>query len=117
MSLSLFFIALAALFCAVAYIYYTIPNIKQSFIAIAPGALIVVFLWLVAAKMFTIYLSNFNQVNLIYGSLGGIIAALVFFYICNIIFIFGAELNYQIVRALGIRVSQREAAANEHPRE
>jgi len=117
LSQMIFFIALAALFCAVAYIYYTIPNIKQSFIAIAPGALIVVFLWLVAAKMFTIYLSNFNQVNLIYGSLGGIIAALVFFYICNIIFIFGAELNYQIVRALGIRVSQREAAANEHPRE
>ena len=56
----------------------------------------------------TLYLSNFNQVSLIYGSLGGIIAALVFFYICNMIFIFGAEFNHQVVYTLGLRLAQRE---------
>lgn len=104
----IYYIAMGLLFSAICYIYYSLPNIKQSFLAVAPGALVVVFFWLGAAHLFTLYLSNFDQVNLIYGSLGGIIAALVFFYICNIIFIFGAELNYQIVHALGIQVSQRE---------
>ena len=93
-------------------IYYLIPNIKQHVIAVAPGAAIVVVGWLGAAYFFTLYLSNFNQVNLIYGSLGGIIAALVFFYVCNIIFIFGAEFNYQIVHTLGLRIVEKENAAS-----
>lgn len=107
-SFSVFLLTIALLFFAVCSIYYLIPNIKQSMVAVAPGAFIVVALWIGAAYAFTQYLSHFEQVNLIYGSLGGIIAALIFFYICNIIFIFGAELNYQIVHALGLRVVQRE---------
>lgn len=109
----IFFIAIGTLFAAVGYLYYIIPNIKQSFIAVAPGALLVVLLWLGAANLFTLYLATVDQVSLIYGSLGGIIAALVFFYICNVIFIFGAELNYQIVHALGMRITEREETGNE----
>lgn len=100
--------SIAVLFVAVSAIYYTIPNIKQHLISVAPGAIIVVLGWLGAAYLFTLYLSNFDQVNLIYGSLGGIIAALVFFYICNIIFIFGAEFNFQIVHLLGLRIVEKE---------
>lgn len=103
------------LFVAVCYIYYIIPNIRQRFISVAPGAAVVVLLWLAAAYVFTLYLSNFQQVNLIYGSLGGIIAALLFFYICNIIFIFGAELNYQIVYMLNLHLGQRENVDDETP--
>ncbi len=105
---TIFYITIFALFFAVSSIYYILPNIKQRFVSVAPGAAIVVILWIGAANLFTAYLSNFNQVNLIYGSLGGIIAALVFFYICNIIFIFGAELNHQIVELLGLRMSERQ---------
>lgn len=101
-------ITLLLLFLAVSYVYYIIPNIKQRFVSVAPGALVVVLLWIGAAYLFAQYLSNFNQVNLIYGSLGGVIAALLFFYICNVIFIFGAELNHQIVEALGLHMAQRE---------
>lgn len=107
-----FFGTLGSMFVAVCFIYYLIPNIKQSILAVAPGALIVVLLWLGAAYLFSLYLSNFDQVNLIYGSLGGVIAALLFFYICNVIFIFGAELNYMIVHMRGRRVEQREKTAS-----
>lgn len=103
-------ISIGFIFLSVCCIYYLIPNIKQSLLAVVPGAVVVVGLWIFAADLFAGYLANFEQVNLIYGSLGGIIAALLFFYICNIIFIFGAELNYQIVQIRGERVIQREAA-------
>lgn len=103
-----YLLTITILFLAVSYIYYIIPNIKQRFVSVAPGAFMVVILWVIAAYFFTLYLSHFDQVNLVYGSLGGIIAALVFFYICNVIFIFGAEFNYQIVHTLGLRVEQRE---------
>lgn len=103
----IYVMAPAILFVGVASIYYALPNIRQNVMAVAPGALVVAILWICAARLFTMYLMNFDQVNLVYGSLGGIIAALVFFYICNIIFIFGAELNYQIVHALGMRVEEK----------
>jgi membrane protein len=103
-----FFMTIAVVFAAISYIYYIIPNIRQRFVTVAPGAMIVVLAWMGAAQLFTLYLANFNQVNLIYGSLGGIIAALVFFYICNIIFIFGAEFNHQIADVLGLRIVEKE---------
>lgn len=104
----IFLVTISVLFIAVSYIYYTIPNIRQRFITVAPGAAIVVVAWVWAAHLFTLYLSNFQQVSLIYGSLGGFIAALVFFYISNIIFIFGAEFNYQIMEALDLHLAERE---------
>lgn len=82
------------LFGAVASIYYSIPNVRLRFMQVAPGAVLVIVLWILAAQIFTYYLTHFNQVTLIYGSLGGIIAALLFLYLCNVILIFGAEFNY-----------------------
>lgn len=97
------------LFIVVATLYYILPNIKQRFVATFPGAICVAGMWMLAAQAFSYYLSRFDQVNLLYGSLGGIIAALLFFYIMGVIFIFGAELNYYLERAQGHRIQQKEA--------
>ncbi len=92
-------ITLFVLLAMVASMYYILPNIRQPWLAVLPGAILTIALWLAAARLLSLYLSRFKQVNLIYGSLGGIIAALLFFYVSNIIFIYGAELNYLLERA------------------
>ena len=107
---TLFFISTLALFIAISAIYYLIPNIKQRLLGVVPGAILVVVGWWAAALVFTYYLSHFHQVNLIYGSLGGIIAALMFLYICNIVFIFGAEFNYLMSLSMGIRIRKSDNA-------
>lgn len=99
------------LFLVVSAAYYFLPNIRQRWRSVVPGAAIVTLFWMVSARLLTFYLSQFQQVNLIYGSLGGIIAVLLFFYISNIIFIYGAELNYLIKKALGEQMVQRQATA------
>ncbi|HEU5047584.1 MAG TPA: YihY/virulence factor BrkB family protein [Rickettsiales bacterium] len=99
--------SLLAIFLVVAAAYYFLPNIKQSLQSVVPGAFVVTFLWLLSARLLSLYISQFRQVNLIYGSLGGIIAALLFFYVSNIIFIYGAELNHLIKLALGERIERR----------
>ena len=99
------------LFLMVANLYYILPNIRQRVRSVVPGALLTVLLWIGAAKLFTIYITNVDQVSLIYGSLGGIIATLLFFFIMNIIFIYGAEFNYQLQTALGRRIEEREHSA------
>lgn len=101
------------LFLVVFAMYYILPNIRQSLRAVVPGAAFTVLCWMGSAEVFRYYLSSFDQVNLIYGSLGGIIAALLFFYLLNLIFIFGAELNYQLIRETGEKV--REKQDTSHP--
>jgi membrane protein len=78
----------------IAFIYYVIPNTKQKFKNTLPGALICVILFWLILKLFTIYLQNFNQFNLLYGSLAGIVATLMFFFFVALAFITGAEFNY-----------------------
>ncbi len=101
------YISIGAIFIVVSAAYYFLPNIKQNIHAVVPGAAIVTALWIGAAHLLSLYISQFNQVSLIYGSLGGIIATLLFFYISNIIFIYGAEFNYLVKMALGEKIEQK----------
>jgi len=95
------------IFCAVSFIYYVIPNVKQGLVNVCPGALMVVILWSVTGSFFSLYLSNFDQVNLIYGSLASFIIALIFFYIIAMILIFGAEFNHSIERLTGFKFVEK----------
>jgi membrane protein len=81
-----------------------LPNVKQTFISVSPGASVVILLWFIIGNIFSLYLSKFEQVNIIYGSLGGIIAFLLFIYLTAMIFIYGAELNYRLQRAKGGKI-------------
>lgn len=80
-------------------LYYFIPNVEQSISATLPGALIALFLWTFTLNLFSLYLRKFNQFNLVYGSLAGIIGFLMFFYFISLVFIIGAEFNYLFHRA------------------
>ncbi len=102
------------IFAVVFAMYYILPNIKQSLRAVLPGATFTVACWMIAVDLFRIYLTSFDQVNLIYGSLGGIIAALLFFYLLNLIFIFGAELNYQLIYQEGTPIKEKEETPTGH---
>ncbi len=102
------YIGALVIFIGVASIYYVLPNIKQSLTRILPGAALVVLMWILGAAGLSIYLDNVHQVNLIYGSLSGFIATLLFFFIMNIIFIYGAEFNHQLFSMLGEKVVEKE---------
>lgn len=106
------------LFLVVATFYFILPNIKQTWKSVAPGAMLVVAGWIGSGMLLSFYLQHFHQVNIIYGSLGGVIVALLFFYIVSMIFIFGAEFNYHLERSLGHRIQQKEPVSSpaKHPK-
>jgi len=81
-------------FALLSAIYYLIPNMKQKFIHTFPGTINTIIWWQISTKIFQYYLLVFKQINIVYGSIAGIIIALLYFYICSLIFIYGAELNY-----------------------
>ena len=82
-----------ALFIATAALYHAFPNRKPSWIGVLPGAATVFLLVTGATSLYSLYLERFAQYAAIYGSLGGIISTLIFFYLLGAIFVLGAELN------------------------
>ena len=84
-------------FFLILFIYYFLPNKKQIIFNNIPGAILVLFSWNIFTRLFKYYISTFSQLNVIYGSIVGVIIALLYFYFCSIIFIFGAEFNYNFL--------------------
>jgi membrane protein len=87
---------LCSLFLCVSSLYYFIPNAKLRFREVVPGALLTVILWIVSGHLLSTYIVYYNQLSIVYGSLGSIIITLLFFYIINMIFIYGAEFNHAL---------------------
>ena len=73
-----------------------LPARKQTPSFVLPGVLITMGLWFVAGLVFSYYLSHFSSYTRTYAGLGGAIAAMLFFYVIGLIFLFGAEINNAI---------------------
>ena len=91
-----YFLIYMSLFLCVSALYYMLPNAKISYCDVVPGAILTVILWTLSGHLLSKYIIYYRQLNVIYGSLGSIIITLIFFYIVNMIFIYGAEFNYQL---------------------
>jgi membrane protein len=83
---------------AVIALHRVLPDTKLKLRALLPGALTTTVAWIVAASVLTLYFGKFANYASTYGSLGGVIITLMFFYISAIIFIFGGELNAALAR-------------------
>ena len=90
-------------------LYRWLPNHPLHTLDVLPGALFAVISWIVAAELYSWYLLNIGRFTVTYGSLGGIVATLLFFYISALIFIFGAEVNAARLRLRNRRSPTPEA--------
>jgi membrane protein len=79
-------------------LYRVLPNVRLRPMEIVPGAVVAWLLWLVAVWGYTIYLRSVPSYSVTYGSLGGIVVTLFFFYISALLFILGAEINSVLKR-------------------
>ena len=90
-----------------AILYWASPNAKTGgFRWVSPGGIFAVVLWLLASVAFAIYLANFANYNKTYGTLGGVIAFLVWMWISNIAVLLGAELDAELERGRAIAAGQ-----------
>ncbi len=85
--------AVMLLYLVVVLLYRWLPNRHLRRREIFPGALVTVVLWLILASLFSWYLQHLGRFSITYGSLGGVIVTLMFFYLSASILIFGAEIN------------------------
>lgn len=86
------FSIITLLFVFVLFFVY-IPNCKLTVKSVIPGALLSTIGWLLTSAGFAFYVNNFGHYSKIYGSIGAIIALLIWLYWSSIIVFLGSELN------------------------
>ena len=69
------------------------PNKKINLIEVMPGSILSIFGWILVSVVFSFYTNNFSNYQVIYGSIGGIIALLTWFYLSSWIMLLGCEIN------------------------
>jgi membrane protein len=70
---------------------------------ITPGSLLASALWAAVSLGFSIYLANFNSYNRIYGSIGAVVALLMWFYLLAYVVLLGGVVNLELERLKVVR--------------
>jgi membrane protein len=89
-------VALFLLVVVLSVIYRFGPNARQRLRSVVLGAALAVVLWAVSSVAFSLYLANFANFGLTYGSLGAAVGLLFYLYLCASVVLLGAELNAAI---------------------
>ncbi|HVY76936.1 MAG TPA: YihY/virulence factor BrkB family protein [Solirubrobacterales bacterium] len=87
--------AMAAVFVLVIdLLYYAAPDAHlRGFLWVTPGCLVALLAWALASAAFALYVANFGSYDKTYGTLGGLVALLVWLWISNLAILFGHQLN------------------------
>jgi membrane protein len=86
-------VALVAIVFSTALLYRIGPNRPNRLHRVLPGAAIVTALWWAATTVFGWYVRNIANYNVLYGSIGAVVALLVWMYLLSVIALFGCEYN------------------------
>ncbi|MDN7244950.1 YihY/virulence factor BrkB family protein [Planococcus shenhongbingii] len=86
-------ISIAVMSIVLAFLYKFAPNKSFPFKEVIIGAVIATVLWQVVSLGFSFYVSNFGSYSATYGSLGGIIVLMLWFFLTGLILVVGAEIN------------------------
>jgi membrane protein len=102
---------MAAIFIGmVDVLYYTSPNVRlRGFKWVTPGSLVAIVVWALASALFALYVANFGSYDKTYGTLGGLIALLVWLWISNLAILFGHQLNAERERGIEIEEGRPRA--------
>jgi membrane protein len=93
-------LALFLVVVAIDLVYFVAPNAEAEWTWLTPGAVLATVLWLLASLGFKVYVSLFANFGAVYGSIGGVIVLLLWFYLSAFALLVGAELNAEIDKAM-----------------
>jgi membrane protein len=76
--------------------YYLLPDVEQEFKFITPGSVLGTLAALAGSWGFGQYAAHFGSYDAAYGSIGGVIILMTWFYILGLIYVVGGEINATI---------------------
>lgn len=96
-------IILVFFFFSISIIYYYAPAVKKKFKFISAGSTLATVLIIIISLIFSWFLKKWNTYNLLYGSLGTIIAILLWLNLISFALLIGFELNTAITYNKNLR--------------
>lgn len=84
---------LAITFAVFTLIYRIVPNRRLDWRDVWPGAVLASALLEVSKQVFVVYLAEYANLNAVYGSIGTVIALLIWSYYAAVVLLLGAELD------------------------
>ena len=106
-------VSLLVLFFALSLLYRFGPNQRGGRLRwITVGAVMVIIVWIAASTGLSYYLSNFGSYNEVYGSIGAVIAMLLWLYITAYLIMLGAALNLHVHGSIVGRTDSTNASAD-----
>jgi membrane protein len=92
-------VAVGAMVLVISVLYRFGPQLQRDYRRLWPGAMIAAALWLLTTGAFSWYVRNIGSYNVVYGSIGAVIALLVWLYFLSAIALIGCEFNAEGERA------------------
>lgn len=80
-------------FFVLTMLYWLSPNKKMSCLSVLPGSITATIGWSLVSLGFSYYVAKFGNYSTTYGSLGGIIVLMIWFYLSGYIILIGGEIN------------------------
>ncbi|MDT9025907.1 MULTISPECIES: YihY/virulence factor BrkB family protein [Rossellomorea] len=74
-------------------LYFFAPSKRIKCLSAFPGAIFATLGWVLASLAFSYYVGSFGNYSATYGSIGGIIVLMIWFYLTGIIIMIGGEIN------------------------
>lgn len=84
---------------AIGLVYYFAPDVEQDWVWITPGSIFATLLWLVVSLGLKLYYQLMPDANAAYGTIGGVMVLMLWFYCSGLALLLGAELNAEIEHA------------------
>lgn len=81
---------------SISTLYYLAPAKRTQYRFFSPGSIMATVLMIVATLLFSLYVSHFGRYNAFFGSIGTLIALLIWFNINAFVLLMGFELNVSI---------------------
>jgi membrane protein len=95
-----FLVIFIVFFLSISSIYYFGPAIHYNWRFFSIGSLVATFLTLAVSYGFSFYITNFGTYNKVYGSIGVLIALMVWIQLITVVLLIGYEINASIHEAI-----------------
>jgi membrane protein len=93
-------------------LFWIAPNVRQPrFRWLTVGGSVALLVWAAISFLFGLYVANFGSYNRTYGSLGAIMAFLVWTYLSNIALLLGVQVNAEVQRGRLLQAGDRDPVA------
>ena len=95
-NISRYVVILIFIVFVVSALFKALPSKKLKIYEVIPGAAITTLAWYVTSMLFALYVNNFPQYEIIYGSLAGFACLIMWIYITGMVMVGGAKINSMI---------------------